>query len=117
MNLQGNLPNFFMAWPSNAILTLIRYRRHNQDRFANSPLNQQGRIWARIAQNINNAHPNFVPTQAQCRNKWNSLKSGYQNLRRLLEGNREDYPVHTPSQHDYEFHDELSDEFWLVECN
>ncbi|GBB94180.1 hypothetical protein RclHR1_23000001, partial [Rhizophagus clarus] len=50
-------------------------------------------------------------------NKWNALKSGYENLKRLLSGNLEGFPTHTPTLHDERFHDELSDEFWLAESN
>ncbi|GBC46940.2 hypothetical protein GLOIN_2v1815051 [Rhizophagus irregularis DAOM 181602=DAOM 197198] len=49
------------------------------------------------------------------RTKWNSLKSGYENLKRLLNGNPEGFPTHTPTLHDEHFHEELSDEFWLAE--
>lgn len=44
----------------------------------------------------------------QCRNKWNALKSGYENLKKLLDENPEDLPTYTPTLHDEHFHDEFS---------
>ncbi|UZO02102.1 uncharacterized protein OCT59_020598 [Rhizophagus irregularis] len=55
------------------------------------------------------------PTRKQCREKWNALKSGYENLERLINRNPEGYPTRTPTLHDERFHQELSDEFWRVE--
>src|ERR1051325_6072932 len=115
-NLQANLPNFFIAWPSDATLTLIRRRRHHQRRFSNTRLRDQGGLWLRIASHINRLHTNYFPTATQCRNKWNALKSGFENLQRLNDEENV-YTTHAPSYHDYEFHTELSDEFWKVECN
>ena len=85
--------------------------------FCTIAIHDQKVIWNHISQNINNDHQNFTPTKRQCRNKWNALKSGYENLKRLLSGNLEGFPTHTPTLHDERFHDELSDEFWLAESN
>lgn len=109
--------NFYIQWPDDATLTLIQERRLYQQVFNLTPIHQQKRLWTIISQNINNDHPAFAPTKKQCRNKWNSLKSGYENLKRLLDGNPEGFPTHRPTHHDEHFHEELSDEFWLVECN
>ena len=115
MALQGGLQNFFMQWPDDAALTLIRRRRAYQALFCTIALRDQRRIWRVITREVRNAHPNFAPTRNQCRNKWNALKSGYENLERLMNGNPEEFPTRTPTLHDERFHQELSDEFWLTE--
>jgi hypothetical protein len=105
---------FFIQWPNNAALTLIRRRRLHQREFIETPMHSQRRIWRAISQEINQA-TNFAPTSKQCRTKWNALKSGYENMKRLLNGNPEGYPTRTPTLHDERFHEELSDEFWTTE--
>jgi hypothetical protein len=116
MALNAHLPNFYVQWPRDAVRTLIERRRANQQLFCTTTIRGQKRIWRAIAVDINNAHPNFAPTRTQCRTKWNALKTGYENLKRLLSGNPQRFPTHTPSLHDEEFHEGLTDEFWLVEC-
>ncbi len=49
----------------------------------------------------------------QCKRKWNAIKSGYENLKRVLEGNPDGFPVYSPNNYDRQFHGELSDEFWV----
>lgn len=115
-NLNAALSQTFYAWPDNAVQALIRQRRAYQGLFATSALRDQGTYWARISSYIAR-NSNFAPTDRQCRTKWNALKKGYENLERLLDGNPEGYPTHTPTMHDERFHDELSDEFWLTERN
>src|ERR1043165_4712127 len=100
--------NFYIQWPNDAVLSLIQYRRLYQPVFSTTPIHDQKALWNWIAQNINNDHPNFTPTKRQCKNKWNALKSGYENLKRLLDGNPERFPTHTPTLHDEHFHEELS---------
>jgi hypothetical protein len=109
--------NFYIQWPNDATLSLIQYRRHYQIDFCLTSVHDQKRIWRQIAQNINNDHPNFAPSKKQCRNKWNSLKSGYENLKRLMEGNPEGFTTRTPTLPDERFYEELSDEFWMTERN
>ena len=106
-----------LQWPNDATLSLIQYRRLYQRFFCTIAIHDQKVIWNYISQNINNDHQKFAPTKRQCRNKWNALKSGYENLKRLLSRNPEGFPTHTPTLHDERFHDELSDEFWLAESN
>ncbi|UZO25003.1 uncharacterized protein OCT59_017292 [Rhizophagus irregularis] len=77
-------------------------------------LHDQNQLWRGIARDIRNNHI-FRPTRKQCREKWNALKSGYENLERLINRNPEKYPTRTPTLHDERFHQELSDEFWRVE--
>ena len=116
--LNAAVVNFFTQWPDDATLTLIQNRRQYQHDFSRTRIHDQKRLWRRIARNINNAHPNFAPRRRQCKSKWNALKSGYENLKRLQPGgNPEGFPTHRTSFHDEHFHKELSDEFWLVECN
>jgi len=118
LNAAGiELVNFYIQWPKDATLSLIQYRRLYQTNFSTTPIHEQKRLWSRISQGINDDHPDFAPSKRQCRNKWNSLKSGYENLKRLLDGNPEGFPTHIPTIHDEYFHEELSDEFWLTECN
>jgi len=115
--LNANLRNFFIQWPDHATLTLIVRRRAYQHEFATTPINLQRRLWVAISRDINNAHPNFAPTSKQCRSKWNSLKSGYENLERLMNGNPQRFPTRAPTMHDEHFHEEMSDELWTVERN
>lgn len=105
------------SWRNDATLTLIRRRRVYQGRFASLATRNQRAIWTIIRNDITAAHPNFRPTRKQCRTKWNALKSGYENLERLLSGNPNGYRTRTPTMHDERFHEELSDEFWLAERN
>jgi hypothetical protein len=109
--------NFYIQWPNDATLSLIQNHQLYQPIFSMTPIHDQKQIWNQVAQNINNNHPNFAPTKRQCKNKWNSLKSGYENLKRLLDDNPEGFPTHTPTLHDEHFYKELSDEFWLTERN
>ena len=105
------------SWPTDATLTLIRRRRVYQGRFATTAMGNQAAIWTLIKNEIMAAHGNFRVTRKQCRTKWNALKSGYENLERLLSGNPNGYRTRTPTMHDERFHHELSDEFWLAERN
>lgn len=118
MNPQPNLiarllPTNYASWPDDVTLTLISRRRAYQPHFATSRVRDQDTYWNLICNDVIAQHPGFVPTVEQCRRKWNSLKSGYENLSRLMEGNINRYPTRTPSMHDETFFNELSDEFWL----
>ncbi|RGB22401.1 hypothetical protein C1646_776143 [Rhizophagus diaphanus] len=106
--------NYYVQWPKYATLSLIQYRHLFQQEFCRTSIHRQKRIWNQISQSINVDHLNFAPTKKQCRNKWNSLKSGFENLKRILNGNPERFPTHMPTLHDEHFHEELSDEFWLA---
>ena len=113
--LVGNLPNFFMQWPDDAALILIRRRRVYQGLFATSRICDQRVYWRQISRFIRNLHAGVNVTSTQCHTKWNALKSGYENLLRLDNRNPEGYRTHIPTMHDELFYAELSDEFWLVE--
>ena len=80
--LVATFPNA-IRWPEDATLTLIRYRHLYQTMFVLSRVQDQGTYWRNISQDIALAY-NFASTLEQCRNKWNSLKSGYENLARLI---------------------------------
>lgn len=108
------LPAFLNQWPDDATLSLIRRRRIYQRLFASSRIRDQWQHWDNIARDVQRAHPNFAPTGTQCRNKWNLLKSGFENLGRLMNSNPDGFPTRTPSIHDEVFHAELSDQFWLT---
>ncbi|CAB4385992.1 unnamed protein product [Rhizophagus irregularis] len=113
LNLNANLP-VYIQWPDDAALTLIQRRRAYQPLFTTTRLLNQKQLWRGIARDIRNNHI-FRPTRKQCREKWNALKLGYENLERLINRNPEGYPTRTPTLHDERFHQELSDEFWRVE--
>ncbi|GET56402.1 hypothetical protein GLOIN_2v1789989 [Rhizophagus irregularis DAOM 181602=DAOM 197198] len=113
LNLNANFP-VYIQWPDDAALTLIQRHRAYQPLFTTMRLHDQKQLWRGIARDIRNNHT-FRPTRKQCREKWNALKAGYENLERLINRNPDDYPTRTPSLHDERFHQELSDEFWRVE--
>ncbi|GET58931.1 hypothetical protein GLOIN_2v1789989 [Rhizophagus irregularis DAOM 181602=DAOM 197198] len=113
LNLNANLP-VYIQWPDDAALTLIQRRQAYQPLFTTTRLHDQNQLWREIARDIRNNHI-FRLTRKQCREKWNVLKSGYENLERLINRNPEGYPTRTPTLHDERFHQELSDEFWRVE--
>ena len=92
-HLNARLANFYIQWPDDATRTLIECRRVAQPNFCSTPIHSQKRLWRVIARDINNIHAVFAPTRRQCRNKWNALKSGYENLKRLLNGNPDGFPL------------------------
>jgi len=96
--------------------SLIRRRRFYREDFFSTRQRDQVEIWTRISNHIFNTH--FINvTAAQCRQKWNSLTYGYENLKRLNNDNPEGYRTFTPSFYDMYFHHELSDEFWVNTSN
>ena len=110
------LVNAQRSWPEDATFTLIRYRRRYHDLFEDRSIRDHTIIWARIANRILQAD-NFLVSGQQCRNKWNALKRGYENLRRMFRRNPDGFPVHSPNTYDTRFYNELSDEFWLQTGN
>ena len=46
-----------------------------------------------------------------------SLKQGYENICRILSGNRKRFSIHSPNLFDIEFFDMMSQEFWLPQSN
>jgi hypothetical protein len=108
--------NVHRNWPGNATLTLIRYRRHYHARFEDRSVRDHTTIWERIANRIQQTD-NFTVSGQQCRNKWQALKRGFENLRRMFDGNPDGFPVSSPNSYDTRFYNELSDEFWLETSN
>lgn len=100
-------------WPLDATEGLIRRRRLYQEQFRATRIQRQVELWRRISNFLYNDYRLDV-TPTQCRTKWNSLVSGYENLKRLLNDNPEGFRTHTPSVYDQRFHNELSDEFWYI---
>ncbi|CAB4396430.1 unnamed protein product [Rhizophagus irregularis] len=80
LNLNANLP-VYIQWPDDAALTLIQRHWAYQPLFTTTRLHNQKQLWRGIAHDIRNNHI-FRPTRKQCREKWNALKSGYENLER-----------------------------------
>jgi hypothetical protein len=105
--------NRLRQWPDDATEGLIRRRRFYQEEFRVTAIQRQRRLWTRISNHIFNQY-NFNVTEDQCRNKWNALLAGYNNLKDLTSGIRTDC---TPSLYDRKFHNELSDEFWKITGN
>ena len=114
--LNPAIVNHFRYWPDDAVSTLIRYRRIYHEYFEDRSITDHTTIWERIAQKIINID-NFTVSVAQCKNKWRSLKRGYENLRRMFDGNPNRYSIHSPNTYDTRFYDELSDEFWEQTSN
>ena|SRR5215475_3620031 len=98
-------------WPDDVVLVLIQQRRQHQQLFEVNTRHSD--LWTRIANYIRHHHQCEI-TARQCQVKWYALKSGYENLRRLLSENpdEEGYQIKSPNWHDRMFYDELSDEFW-----
>ncbi|CAB4378846.1 unnamed protein product [Rhizophagus irregularis] len=93
LNLNAILP-VYIQWPDDAALILIQRRRAYQPLFTTMRLYDQKQLWRGIARDIRNNHT-FRPTRKQCREKWNALKAGYENLERLINRNPDDYPTCT----------------------
>jgi hypothetical protein len=55
----------------------------------------------------------FTATANPCRTKWNALKRGYENLKRIIEDNDDDIPITSPNSFDRACFGEMNDEFWL----
>ena len=98
-------------WPLDVTEDLIRRRRFYKEEFYTTRLRDQAEFWFRISLFIYNTY--FLDVSvAQCRQKWNALVSGYENLKRLINDNPEGYRTFTPSFYDQHFYNEMSDEFW-----
>ena len=103
-------------WPDEIALTLIEQRRRHHQLFESNT--RHADLWIRIANHIRHHHQYEVSAR-QCQVKWYSLKSGYENLERLLnrDPDADGYELRSPNWHDRIFHEELSDEFWLRSGN
>ena len=97
-------------WTDDTTLTLIRQRRRFHNLFqVNTHHND---LWTRIANYIRNHHQHEVSAR-QCQVKWYSLKSGYENLKRLLstDPDVDGHELRSPNWHDRKFHEELAMNF------
>ena len=103
-------------WTVNAATQLIRERRNLQwqfDRLANRDHNN---AWNLVANRLF-AATGFAATANQCYRKWNALKRGYENSKRILAENEKDFPITNPNSFDNAYFNEMSDEFWLQTSN
>ena len=78
-------PRRQFRWSNIATRQLIQERREANDQF-NQLGNRHMPLWDTIAQNIF-AATGFVCTGYQCNSKWHALKSGYENLARIMRNN------------------------------
>jgi hypothetical protein len=108
--------NNLREWPMGATEGLIRRRRHYKEEFFVTRQRDQNRIWERISNFIYNNY-NVDTTARQCRQKWNSLVYGYENLKNLNNNNPRRYRTFTPSFYDIRFYNEMSSEFWINTSN
>ena len=109
------LPRQF-RWTLNSSIQLIRERRSANAQFVQLRNNAHNAIWNTIANNVFSV-TGLAVTANQCRTKWNSLKRGYENIRRILTNNRRGYPINSPNSFDEACFNEMSDEFWTVTSN
>lgn len=103
-------------WTINSSLQLIRERRNENAQFAQLRNSAHNAVWSTIANNIFRV-TGLVVTPNQCHTKWNSLKRGYKNLRRIMTDNRRGYPISSPNSFDEACFNEMSDEFWTTTSN
>jgi hypothetical protein len=111
-----NPVNPVAEWADDVTLSLIQQRREHHRLFQLNTSHSD--LWTRIANHIRRHHQCEI-TARQCQVKWYALKSGYENLKRLLSRNPDEsgYEIHSPNWHDRKFHDELADEFWVRSGN
>ena len=103
-----------IQWPYIVTLALIQQRRRHHQRFEDST--RHNPLWTRIANHIQRNY-NYQVTATQCQVKWYALKQGYENSRRLLQGNPNGHTIRSPNTYDRRFYNEMGDEFWLQTGN
>jgi hypothetical protein len=102
------------AWSLPAALQLIIERQNVHNTFCTS--RNHTAAWNQVANNIFMA-TGFVCTADQCRNKWNALKRGYENMARLYAENPQNLPLASPNNFDQACFTAMSDEFWGPRSN
>jgi Myb/SANT-like DNA-binding domain len=108
--------NNLREWPLDATEGLIRRRFYYKEEFFARRVRDQAELWVRISNHIYNTY--FINvTAAQCRQKWNSLVYGYENLKRLNNDNPDGFRTYCPSYYDRFFYHEMSGEFWINPSN
>src|SRR5438270_463775 len=98
------------TWSLTAALQLIRERRALNNTFITN--RNHTAAWNQVATNVF-AATGFVCTSDQCRNKWNALKRGYENMKRILGNNPNSFPLQSPNNFDHACFMEISDQFWV----
>jgi len=63
-------------------------------------------LWMNISDCIFNLY-GFCTTAKQCQVKWYALKQGYENSKRLLQGNLNRYTIRSPNSYDRTFYNEM----------
>ncbi len=106
------LPPPPFQWTINAAIQLIEERRDLQWQFDRLANRNHNNAWTLVANRLF-AATGFAATANQCRMKWNALKRGYENVKRILAGNEDDFPIASPNSFDLACFQEMSDEFWL----
>lgn len=101
-------------WPFNVTRVLIQQRRRHHQLFEDSM--RHNLLWTRIANHIQRNY-NYQVTATQCQIKWYALKNGYENSRRLLQGNPNGDTIRSPNFYDRRFYNEMADEFWTQTGN
>lgn len=104
------------AWTFRMTEYLLELRARHQDDFEYAANFEHIDIWNRIATRIT-FNCNILVTGRQCQIKWNAMKQGYENICRILRGNPEGFPIHSPNLFDIEFFDTMCDEFWRPTSN
>jgi len=110
------LPPPPFQWTINAAHQLIQERRDLHWQFERLANRNHNNIWTLISNRLF-AATGFNATANQCKNKWKSLKRGYENIKRIMAGNENDFPIDSPNSFDQACFTEMSDEFWLQTGN
>ena len=103
-----------IQWPFDVTLALIQQRRRHHQRFEDST--RHNPLWTRIANHIQNNY-NYRVVASQCQIKWYALKQGYENSKRLLQGNPSGQTIRSPNFYYRRFYNEMADEFWTQTGN
>src|SRR6266516_322170 len=84
------LPPPPFQWMVNAAIQLVIEKRNLHWQFERLANRDHNNIWTLISNRLF-AATGFAVTANQCRRKWHALKRGYENTRRILTGNEEDF--------------------------
>ena len=106
------LPPPPFQWTIDAAIQLIEERRNLQWQFERLANHNHNNFWTLVANRLF-AAIGFAATANQCRTKWNALKRGYENVKRILAGNENEFPIVSPNSFDLACFTEMSDEFWM----
>src|ERR1043165_1469417 len=104
------------AWSFKMTEYLIDMQARHQENFEYAMNFEHLRIWNQIAAQIS-FNCNTLVTGRQYQIKWNAMKQGYENICRILSGNPEGFPTHSPNLFDIEFFDTMCAKFWRLTSN